>query len=65
MTTHHLPDILCSGWIRPARPLPLPVSVNEARVRAMQLEIAAGRYAPDSREVADGVLSSIAPARRH
>lgn len=65
MTTHHLPDILFSGWIQPARSLPLPAGVNEARVRAMQLEIAAGRYAPDSREVADGVLSTIAPARRH
>ena len=65
MTTHHLPDILCSGWIQPARLLQLPAGVNAARVRAMQLEIAAGRYAPDSREVADGVLSTIAPARRH
>jgi anti-sigma28 factor (negative regulator of flagellin synthesis) len=64
MTTHHLPNILCSGWIQPARS-PLPAGVNETRVRAMQLEIAAGRYAPDSGEVADGVLSAIAPARRH
>lgn len=45
--------------------LTLADGIDVARVRAMQTEIEAGRYAPDPDEVAEGVLATIAPARRH
>ena len=39
--------------------------IDVARVLATQAEIEAGRYAPDPDEVAEGVLATIAPTRRH
>jgi hypothetical protein len=39
--------------------------IDVPRVLAMQAKIEAGRYAPDPYEVAEGVLATIAPARRH
>jgi hypothetical protein len=49
-----------------ARPRLAPGNhIDAVRVSAMQAAIDAGCYAPDAGEVADAVLATIAPSRRH
>ena len=51
--------------VAPRLRLRLAAGIDVARVLAKQAEIEAGRYAPDADEVAEGVLATIAPTRRH
>jgi len=64
MKTHSLPQVLHHGRIGPVSTAPLPAN-DMARLLAMQFEIETGRYAADCCVVAAGMLSAIAPARRH
>jgi hypothetical protein len=64
MKPYSLPQVLHHGCIGPASAAPL-LANDMARLLAMQLEIQGGRYAADCRVVAAGMLSAIAPARRH
>jgi hypothetical protein len=60
-----LPEILRGGHIGPLAPVLQPAAHEPTRVHAVRAGIAAGRYTPDCRKVADGVLSAIAATRRH